>query len=118
VRRRPHAWLAAACSLPALAGCGGSTPHAAPATTTPLATVRTADCKLWRLISTPERQGLLAAFKQFFGRPVDPAHGHGAVLSDTQANRLFDGYCRQSFAGAFKLYKLYGRAVAFTAAPQ
>jgi hypothetical protein len=117
-----HAWLAAVCSLPALAGCGGSTsssaPGAGPMVAAPAATVRSADCNLWRVMSSSERLRLIAGFKRFFGGPVDNGSGRGQVLGDKQATALFQGYCSQSFAGAFKLYKIYGRAAAFTPAPQ
>jgi hypothetical protein len=66
----------------------------------------------------PERTSLLAGLKSFFGARVDASNAagqRGAVLSDTQAVTLFTNYCRQRFAGAFKLYKIYGRAAAFTA---
>jgi hypothetical protein len=55
--------------------------------------------------------------RRFFGAPVDSAGAPGAngpVLTNRQARTLFRGYCRQPFAGPFKLYKLYGRAAAFT----
>ena len=37
----------------------------------------------------------------------------GVVLDDDQAYDLLEGQCEPEFAGAFKLYKLYGRAAAF-----
>jgi hypothetical protein len=80
--------------------------------------LQAADCDLWKVMDGPERRGLLAGLKRFFGARVDAsstAGQRGAVLSDPQATRLFTSYCRQSFAGAFKLYKIYGRAAAFTA---
>ena len=40
--------------------------------------------------------------------------GHGAVLNDDKAYRLFQNYCAQPFAARFKLYRLYNRAAAFT----
>ena len=39
--------------------------------------------------------------------------GPGATLEDKQAYDLFQGYCAQTFARGFKLYKLYGRAAGF-----
>jgi hypothetical protein len=105
-----------------LAGCGGSAGSAnntgGHAIAAPAATVRTADCNLWRVLSQSQRQSLLAGLRTFFGGPVDPTHGRGQVLSDTQANALLSQYCSRSFAGAFKLYKIYGRAAAFTAPQQ
>ena len=35
------------------------------------------------------------------------------MLDDDQAYDLLEGQCEPEFAGAFKLYKLYGRAAAF-----
>ncbi len=37
----------------------------------------------------------------------------GPVLDDDQAYDVLEGQCEPEFAGAFKLYKLYGRAAAF-----
>ena len=78
--------------------------------------MRTADCRLWKVLPTDARTRLVVAMRQFFGGPVDPAHGYGQVLGDRQAQRLFNSYCARPFANAFKLYKLYGRAAAFTPA--
>jgi hypothetical protein len=39
--------------------------------------------------------------------------GRGGVLDDKQAYDLFQGYCKEHFARAFLLYKLYGRAAGF-----
>jgi hypothetical protein len=106
----------------AVTGCGGSarssSTSASSAAAADAATVRSADCKLWRLLSPSERQRLLVGMRQFFGGPVDPSHGRGPVLGDRRANALFDSYCSQPFARAFKLYKIYGRAAAFTPQPQ
>jgi hypothetical protein len=79
--------------------------------------VQSADCASWRA-SPPARQHLLlASLGDFFGAPVDGADTRGRrgpVLTTDQASQLFDSYCGQAFAGAFKLYKIYGRAAAFT----
>ena len=113
----------------AMAGCGGSgsgsaarstasaTVAGSPASANPVATadtVRVADCRLWQVLDRPARGRLLAAMHTFFGGPVDYGNGHGGVLDAAHATRLFDNYCRLPFARAFKLYKLYGRAAAFT----
>lgn len=69
-------------------------------------------------MGSSERASLLVGLKRFFGARVDASNTagqRGAVLSDAQAARVFANYCRQSFAGSFKLYKIYGRAAAFTA---
>jgi hypothetical protein len=65
------------------------------------------------------RRKVLSALRSFFGARVPDTGGsslRGPVLGDKQAESLFTNYCRQSFAGAFKLYKIYGRAAAFTPA--
>ena len=49
--------------------------------------------------------------------PVDRGRVH-QVLPDGQAYGLLTGYCRQPYATAFMLYRLYGNAAAFTAAAQ
>jgi hypothetical protein len=79
--------------------------------------MQTADCNLWRVLPDAGRRKVLAAFRSFFGASVPGAPSmRGPVLSNKQAQSLFTSYCRQSFAGAFKLYKIYGRAAAFTPA--
>jgi hypothetical protein len=78
--------------------------------------VRVADCRLWRVLSGESRGRLVAAMRRFFGAPVDAPHLRGQTLSDAQALKLFDAYCARPFASAFKLYKIYGRAAAFTPA--
>ncbi|MCW3063313.1 MAG: Right handed beta helix region [Solirubrobacterales bacterium] len=83
------------------------------------ATIRTASCDDWRRENPAERRTLLAQMRAFFGAQVDSAGAPGAtgpVLSERQGTTLISSYCRQSFAGPFKLYKIYGRAAAFTAA--
>jgi hypothetical protein len=121
--RGPLATVAILFALLALAACGGrssastSTAARAPARYQP--TVRSASCLDWRRETTAERAALLAAMRGFFGGQVDSSSAPGAngpVLDDRHATTLLDGYCRQPFAAAFKLYKIYGRAAAFTAA--
>jgi hypothetical protein len=107
-------------------GCGGSTrsssggPNPSPSTakgaSSEAPTVRVADCRLWRVLPTDGRNRLIVAMRQFFGGTVDAPHLRGQVLPDGQAKRLFDSYCSRTFASAFKLYKIYGRAAAFTPA--
>jgi hypothetical protein len=69
------------------------------------------------VISGTDRRGLLTGFRHFFGGSVSPGAStgrRGPVLTDRQAEALFDRYCRLRFAGSFKLYKIYGRAAAFS----
>lgn len=77
--------------------------------------LRLADCTDWRNSDVAERLGTIHQLRDFAGAPVEsPAGpGHGATLPDDQAYKLLDGYCRATFARAFKLYKLYIRAAAF-----
>lgn len=54
--------------------------------------------------------------RSFEGGPVPGENGSsGAVLPDENAYRLFENYCGNEFARAFKLYKLYARAAPFAA---
>jgi len=103
------------CALVSFGACGRH------AMTPPIGAARpsiqSANCDAWRLLPSAGRSTLLAGLHDFFGAPVDataaPSAG-GPVLTTEAANRLFDTYCGQPFAGAFKLYKIYGRAAAFT----
>jgi hypothetical protein len=82
-----------------------------------VALLQSADCNLWRVISASERHSLLTGFENFFGARVGAANTagqRGSVLSEKRANTVLTSYCRLPFAGAFKLYKIYGRAAAFT----
>lgn len=68
--------------------------------------VRLADCTNWNKGSRAARLGTI--------HEISTAVPDQAKLSDAQAYRLFDGWCSQRYATAFKLYKLYTRAAAFT----
>ena len=80
--------------------------------------INLADCHDWNQANLLERLGTLKQLKDFAGGPVvgnnasAPA-GRGSVLSDWQANDLFNNYCKADFARGFKLYRLYGRAAGF-----
>jgi len=119
---RPAAALAAAAlAAGGAAGCGTSheakgTAAAKPAAASVAAdagTIRVADCRYWNATDAAEHRSLLAAMRAFFGAEADNGQ-RGPVLSDQQAEQLFSGACRPAYAKAFKLYKLYGRAAAFT----
>jgi hypothetical protein len=81
-----------------------------------------ADCNDWNQANTEQRLGTIKQLKDFAGGPVvgnnasSPA-GAGSVLDDKKAYDLFNGWCSQSFARGFKLYKLYERAAAFSGQP-
>jgi hypothetical protein len=98
----------------AATGCGGAAPHVQAAGAS---SIQTADCHIWRVLDSSGRRALLAELRTFFGGPVDSAGApgqRGSVLTDPRATMLLDGYCRAPFADAFKLYKIYGRAAAFS----
>ena len=101
----------------AMSGCGGTRHAAAPAPRDgmPAATVQLADCDLWHELRAYSRDRLLAGMRAVFGGPVAGTAGHGQVLADDTAGRLLDRACKPPYAARFKLYKLYGRAAAFTA---
>jgi hypothetical protein len=84
--------------------------------------INLADCSDWNQANTEQRLGTIQQLKDFAGGPVVgnnasyPA-GTGSVLDDKQAYDLFNRYCAEDFARGFKLYRLYGRAAAFTGQP-
>ena len=107
---------AAALICLAIAGCGGSgdsnpSPGAGPQINVPL---RLADCDDWNQADVSERLGTVKALSDFAGGPTGSPAGHGATLSEKRGYDVLEGWCSQSFAGGFKLYKLYTRAAAFT----
>ena len=62
--------------------------------------------------------GTIHDLKEFAGGPVGTGRLHGNVLDDEDAYRVLQGWCKNSFARGFKLYKLYVRAAAFSGPPQ
>ncbi len=104
----------------ALAGCGsGSSTQpqidVGPNVGEPIAL---ADCNDWNQANTEQRLGTISDLKDFAGGPVvgnnaSSPSGTGAVLDDKKAYDLFENYCKEPFARAFRLYKLYERAAAF-----
>ena len=76
-------------------------------------TARLANCADWRKSGRRERLRTVRAISEFAGGPVGTAGGRGATLDDDAADQLFEGWCANAFARAFKLYKLYARAAAF-----
>lgn len=109
--------IAAAAAL-AIGGCGGgkperqadtaATPAAAPAT------LALADCNQWHEMRQPSRQALVEQMGIFFGAKADNGFGRGQTLTPEEAFEVLTNGCKPSWAGAVKLYKLYGRAAAFT----
>jgi hypothetical protein len=99
----------------ALAGCGGGRREEPAPPRLPEATVQLADCDQWHELRAASRTQLIAGMRGFFGARVDGVgHGYGETLTDAQAGRLLDSACKPRWAARFKLYKIYGRAAAFT----
>lgn len=97
-----------------LAGCGEDSSNTAikPAGSPGVElTAREADCSDWNRATTEQRLATIESLREFEGGPT--TGGTGAVLPDEQAYELFENYCSDRFATAFKLYKLYARAAAF-----
>jgi hypothetical protein len=112
----------------ALGGCGGgssgSTAAAgargggAPASGNPtLGNPRLVDCRDWRRGDPTARNGTIRELHAFAGGPVGGDYS-GATIPDGTAYRVMAGWCRQSYATYFKLYKLYTRAAAFASQSQ
>jgi hypothetical protein len=76
--------------------------------------VRLADCESWRDAGVRERYDTIAALRGFAGDRTGSPGGHGATLGDERAYDLLERGCEPPYARAFKLYKLYTRAAAFT----
>jgi hypothetical protein len=80
--------------------------------------IRLVRCTDWNRATVEQRRGTVRQLKSFAGGPVvgggfEPTHGTGAVLEDEQAYDLLSNTCKQSYARAFKLYKLYERGASF-----
>jgi hypothetical protein len=96
-------------------GCGGGHDRAAAPAPTPFPpTLQTADCDEWREMRAASRHALIEQMTLFFGARVNSQYGRGQTLTPDQAERVLSDGCRPAYAGAVKLYKLYGRAAAFT----
>jgi hypothetical protein len=78
------------------------------------APINLADCRDWNDGSVEERLGTIAQIREFTGGPVSGTEARGRTLSEERAYQLFENYCENEFARGFKLYKLYGRAAAFS----
>ena len=110
-----RALIAGAAAL-AVGGCGGSAGKQADATATPAVapTLALADCDQWHEMRQSTRHGLVTQMNIFFGAKADNGFGKGQTLTDDQAFTVLTNGCKPGWAGAVKLYKLYGRAAAFT----
>jgi hypothetical protein len=112
--------VAIALLLVAAAGCSSVSAARTPAQEQPQIAVpiRLVRCTDWNRATVEERHGTLRQLKNFAGGPVvgggaTPAHGTGAVLEEEQAYDLLSNTCKQSYARAFKLYKVYERGASF-----
>jgi hypothetical protein len=117
-RAQLAAGLASAALLPAaLSGCLGGDDQSAPPSSAGAGVggpVRLSDCRDWNAGDPRERRRIVQALRKFIGSPAGSPAGRGATLPDDKAYALFDSYCEHRYARAFKLYKLYLRAAAFT----
>jgi hypothetical protein len=77
-------------------------------------TAREADCTDWDGASVEEQRVIVDSIAEFEGGA--PTGTQGRTLPDDEAFGLFDRFCGQDYARAFKLYKLYVRAAAFQGA--
>src|SRR5262249_52447641 len=104
-----------------LCGCGGTTNTQPQVDVGPNvgSPISLADCNDWNQADTAQRLGTIQQLKDFavgpaVGNNANQPSGTGAVLGDKQAYNLLNQSCQASFARGFKLYKLYGRAAAFS----
>lgn len=94
------------------AGCGGGEKEQPAGSTVTVVhddlgvDVRLADCTDW---SRGDRGARLGTIHE-----IATALPGAAQLTDDQAYSLFENSCAERYATAFKLYKLYTRAAAFT----
>ena len=100
----------------ALSACGGDDASNTASGAGPHIQValRLADCDDWNQADVSERLGTVQQLTDFAGGPTGSPAGHGNTLTEKRGYDVLDAWCQQSFASAFKLYKLYTRAAAFT----
>ena len=75
-------------------------------------TARETDCTDWNDATVEERQIIVESIAEFEGGA--PTGTAGRTLPDDQAYDLFQRTCENDYASAFKLYKIYVRAAAFS----
>ena len=76
-------------------------------------------CTDWNNAGEDGRAWIVDKITEFAGGTVndeDSVVGYGHTLTDEQADLLFDGWCRRTYAQGFVLYKLYTYAAAVTRA--
>ena len=113
----PKVALLAVCAGAFLgAGCGdsddasdsGSSALGSPDVQT---TARETDCTDWNDATVEERQIIVESIAEFeSGAPTGTT---GRTLPEDEAYELFQRFCENDYASAFKLYKIYVRAAAF-----
>ena len=114
--RRPAAVAVVLLCLVALTGCGGSDASNTASGAGPRIGValRLADCNDWNQADVSERLGTVQELSDFAGGPTGSPAGHGNTLSQKRGYDVLEGWCENTYARAFKLYKLYTRAAAFS----
>jgi hypothetical protein len=73
-------------------------------------------CKNWKHDNEETRRYVIRRLREITSGQVSGGHGvrgHGTVLPDDVAHRLFDAYCSRYAARGFLLYKVYGFAAGF-----
>ena len=106
-----------ACALLVGAGCGddedrtdpGSSAIGSPDVQT---SAREADCADWNRASVSDQQVIVESIAEFQGG--GPSGTVGRTMPTEQAYEVFERFCENDYASAFKLYKIYARAAAFT----
>jgi hypothetical protein len=73
---------------------------------------RETDCDDWNRASVEDRQVIVESIAEFEGG--GPSGTVGRTMPAEQAYEVFDRFCDRDYAGAFKLYKIYTRAAAFS----
>lgn len=86
-------------SAPAEEGVGGNTP------------LRLANCDDWNSSGPDERLVTIGQLEDL--NAGQSTEFRGRVLDEDQAYDILEAQCEPEFAGAFTLYKLYGRSAAF-----
>lgn len=113
--------VACAAALIAILSGGGDSRIARPSSAGALSQpqIQRLRCRDWSRADVATQARILTGLRGILGGPVvgHGASGRGSVLRDSQARRLFDGYCRERFAQDFNLYKLYGQAAGFVGRP-
>jgi hypothetical protein len=71
-------------------------------------------CADWKEADVRERYGTIELIRGFAGGRTGSPGGTGATIEDDEAYELFERWCAEPYASAFRLYKLYTRAAAFS----